>query len=514
MRAVSHLFTFIMCITAIATTAGEWFFSPTVSKDWETAIPESAFPFAMPEQGGIDLDSLLGRKCEVGSEGVVYWRFSSGRPQMLDFGIACDWWFQAAFNGKPCLDTLDTGNGHVGVDFSPNDNTVRLPVQEGGNLLAVRVIRGSESWRFVVGAPDAKWMPRHAVPDRLSARHAPMPDAGRSGGSYQVILLGDTHYDTSPEVYHRDYNEPNAQLNRIQRSEFARNEQIWRDCGPRMMRAAAAQVSDATALVVQVGDLVQGDCGNPTVHERMMGDALALFKGYFGKLPFLATVGNHDVRGPGAEAACRRAVTAWSSRELQRPVGKTTFHFRKDGDLWLFIDFNRPDLEAILQAFDSFPEARYKFIVTHGPVLPSDSASARWFLFGDFSDNLRRRFRELFLQNDVIVLTGHEHRLELQEVATPSGRITQLMANCVWGEGSTAAPQTEAEGPEQYGGWIRRHGGDAKLTRLLDEYHPALTRYWRAKGAGFYVLDISDSGVNARFFGGDAQKPCREIRLR
>lgn len=58
--------------------------------------------------------------------------------------------------------------------------------------------------------------------------------------SYSVVILGDTHYDKEPaSVYHSDYNEPVEWLNRVQRAEFARNGEMWRDRCPRLVRRAA-----------------------------------------------------------------------------------------------------------------------------------------------------------------------------------------------------------------------------------------------------------------------------------
>ena len=45
----------------------------------------------------------------------------------------------------------------------------------------------------------------------------------RDGKDYNLVILGDTHFDTEPEsVYHSHYNEPKEWLNRVQREEFAR----------------------------------------------------------------------------------------------------------------------------------------------------------------------------------------------------------------------------------------------------------------------------------------------------
>ena len=124
---------------------------------------------------------------------------------------------------------------------------------------------------------------------------------------YSIVILGDTHYDTEPaSVYHSNYNEKVEWLNRVQRAEFARNGEMWRERCPRMVRRASRLITPDTKMVFQMGDLVQGDCGNGEVHQKMLSDAIDLFKKELGGLPFAVVVGNHDIRGVDAKAVCHR----------------------------------------------------------------------------------------------------------------------------------------------------------------------------------------------------------------
>lgn len=488
--------------------ADQWFFSERVSGEWQNRIPAEAVPFALKD-GKINLDLLRGGA--AGKEhdtAVIYNRFLSERDGTLSIGFGCDWWMQVFCNGREYLNTMKSGNGSS--SYSPWNHPVQVPVKKGMNLLAAKLIRGKYSFTFVCGAVP----PIPELPQILARRTLPPPPPAGSGSSYQLILLGDTHFDAPYEVYHSAYNEPDEKLNRIQRAEFARNEAIWRERGPRMLKAAAGQITDRTRAVVQVGDLVQGDCGSPETHERMMLDTLSAFKASFHALPFLTVPGNHDVRGPGAAEACRRILLPYLSRELNRKITSTTFHFMLEDDLYVFIDFNEPDCDAIRKAFAEHPDARYKFVVTHGPVLPADSKVHSWFLFGSDADNVRRYFRELFLRNDVIVLTGHVHALELLECATDSGRITQLMANSVWSAEPLAQYIQEAGSAAEYGRNQKEVFRNSDGIRLLAEYQPAVTRYWHARGAGYFRLDIAPDGVVAHYFGGDSATPSRTIRLR
>ena len=121
---------------------------------------------------------------------------------------------------------------------------------------------------------------------------------------YSIVLLGDTHFDTEPaSVYHADYNEPVEWLNRVQRAEFARNGEMWRERCPLLLKRAAQLIGSDTKMVFQLGDLIQGDCGNPEVHKKMLEDVMNRFKSELHGLPFVTVTGNHDIRGTNAKEA-------------------------------------------------------------------------------------------------------------------------------------------------------------------------------------------------------------------
>ena len=52
-------------------------------------------------------------------------------------------------NGKTVYDTIVNGNG--ATTYLPTDHVFNFPVKKGKNLIAVRVLSGSEGWRFVCG---------------------------------------------------------------------------------------------------------------------------------------------------------------------------------------------------------------------------------------------------------------------------------------------------------------------------------------------------------------------------
>ena len=164
---------------------------------------------------------------------------------------------------------------------------------------------------------------------------------GRGEKSYSLILLGDTHYDVDPStVYHADYLENKDKINKAHLSEFARNGEMWKDRCPRLLRRANQLIGKDTRMVLQMGDLVQGDCGNGEVHRKMLSDALDRMKGELNGLPFVTVVGNHDIRGVDAKHVYHQFMPGRMSQELGKTITKTTCGFNIVDDAYIFIDFN------------------------------------------------------------------------------------------------------------------------------------------------------------------------------
>jgi len=161
------------------------------------------------------------------------------------------------------------------------------------------------------------------------------------GGAYGVAILGDTHYDAEPEsVYHSHYDESNRWA-KVQHAEFRRNGEMWRGRCKRLLEASGRLAAERpTDFVLQLGDLVQGDCDDVPTHGRMLTDCMCLFrKAYPADLPFLTVLGNHDVRGKGARTAYLDFVEKTLSPEAGVPARYPAFSFRKGRDLWVFCDF-------------------------------------------------------------------------------------------------------------------------------------------------------------------------------
>jgi len=368
------------------------------------------------------------------------------------------------------------------------------------------------------------------VPAVLLARELPIPVPTRGRGDYSFIVLGDIHFDgTSTSTYHSNYVKPSdPEKAQGYLDEFSRNAKMWADRLPRLLKAAASQVRSDTAFVLQMGDLVQGDCNSDAVHRRMAMDAFDTVKDAFGwKLPLYVTCGNHDIRQNGGILTTQAGPTYYAclSRRLAAEEGlvlaesdKLNYSFMRGPDLFVFANFNlaaTTELDFVRKAFAAHPEARYRFLITHGPPIPSDTTNWYWGLCNSKTDSdsaqaPRRELLSLLLANDVIVLAGHVHTTELTEIATDAGRVTQVIASSVFTSESMATKAPTRTEPAEYGVAQTTALGKA----VLGEYRPAMTRYWRGPTAGHMRVDVTSRGVTVRFCGGDAKSPREIWRIR
>ena len=368
---------------------------------------------------------------------------------------------------------------------------------------------------------------------------------GAADRTYSVSVLGDLHYDTAPDtVYHAKFIElfKGTELHPLRFKEFVRNAKMWAGPSRKILEASGKCVTDDTAMVLQMGDLIQGDCNDFAVHRRMLEDTARLMKSvYPDSLPFVTTCGNHDIRegGKGRNFAAAKPYAEFA-RDFHRrelggrvcgAIGESTFAFRQGPDLYLVMDFNPAETTTALvrRILDENRDVRYTFIVTHGGVFPFDSWTCRWFYLGgshgtDRSprvdpkvDAQRREMRALFASRNAIVLCGHTHHLELKEAEFPEGTITEMTMNSVPcksdGGEFPAVPEVVREGVGNYGNvdWVKR---DPSLVALFGEYQPFMRRYCLADAAGHARMRVSDAGVWFDYYGREAVTPTRTFVLR
>lgn len=338
------------------------------------------------------------------------------------------------------------------------------------------------------------------------------------GPSYSAVLLGDLHFDgTEKATYHANYSGT--------RAEFTRNYELWKDGGmSRSLLAAAGRANGRrAAMVLQLGDLVQGDCNNSSVHAQMLADAAATVTAALPNLPFATVCGNHDVRNGGTAQGESATYAEFATNALTaslapflggRTVDSTVFSFRYGRDLFVGLDYWKTDPYAVEQILLANADARYVFVLTHAPVLPMSKWVSREFMLGGSSQTVaRRRLRRALARANAIVLAGHVHTFEHHDWYGDGGRITEAIVNCVGMNDSKVAFPAE---PNVTASTVAEYGKDTTdaLAPLYDEYRPGLATCWESNASGHYRLDVSGSSVKLVYFGYDADEPTKTLVLR
>ena len=357
---------------------------------------------------------------------------------------------------------------------------------------------------------------------------------GSDERAYSVSILGDCHYDTAPDmVYHAKFIEMFRGTGKhpMRFKEFVRNATMWAGPSREILSASGRCVTADTAMVLQMGDLIQGDCNDFAVHRRMLDETAAFMKSvYPASLPFVTTCGNHDIRegGKGRDKAAAPVYSAFAREFHRKELGSrvcagldsSTFAFRQGPDLYLVLDFNfaEKQTDLVKRILDGNRDVRYTFVVTHGGVLPFDSWKCRWFyLGGEDVAQRRREMRAVFAKRNAIVLCGHTHHLELKEAQFPEGVITEMTMNSVPcksdGGEFPAEPDVVREGAENYGNvdWAK---DDPSFAALFGEYRPFMRRYFFADAAGHARMRVSDGGVWFDYYGRGSTEVTKTFRLR
>ena len=150
----------------------------------ETLKPQGVKPGA---DGRQELTPVLGSTA-VGRTAFVFIPLEVTRSGKITLGFGADWWIKAYLDGRPILDTYETGNRREGRAMSPpsrRDFTVSVDLEEGEHLVVIRFSRGRASAMLAAGVLDearrAAQRPTHweiddpLFEELLSERPQPIP---------------------------------------------------------------------------------------------------------------------------------------------------------------------------------------------------------------------------------------------------------------------------------------------------------------------------------------------------
>ena len=364
--------------------------------------------------------------------------------------------------------------------------------------------------------------------------------AQSAGSAYSVAVLGDTHFDqalqpefvasygdltedvsandmaryTAQSTYHANW----VENNQTHFKEFLRNGDMWRARCPSLVAASAAlAASKPTRFLLQVGDLVQGDCNDANVHAQMLNDAVSAIRGGFpSNLPFLTVLGNHDYR-TGARNAYLNFAQPFMASEIANLTGVTpaataypVYSFRLGDDQWVFCDFETVDMNPICDVIDADPSARHVFLVTHGPFTTSAASTsiynARWRLAGRAgSEASRPRLYETLSRRHAIVLSGHTHKTDYYWHRNEYGGFAEMTVNSVWKSEVLATSVPLYDKVDDYVSPL----SNADYKKEIAYFRPGLRRYFHNEAAGHYRLNVSEDVVTMEFYPGAATTPAR-----
>ena len=372
-------------------------------------------------------------------------------------------------------------------------------------------------------------------------------------GNYSVAVLGDTHFDAAPDsLYHAAY-DTSTSSGAYGISEYRRSAEMWQERMPSLL-AASAQVAQGgsvpapsgadlpTRFVLQLGDIINGDCNDNAVHRQMLDDALAATRAPYDAaiggnasaggsggaalrpLPFLTVLGNHDFRGsPNGRAI----YFDWAEPLLSAQIGESCayplFSFRVGRDRWIFCDFERVSLFDVAAEVESDPDARYVFLVTHGPFTACESGNnwiwrlSAWRGKGGTGLGVPELF-EAISRRRAIVLSGHTHYTAFYRNENQYGGYTEFTANSVWKSAdlASAEPIPGHDKPSAYGTWRMEEVSAANRAAYDTDialFKAGLKEYFLGKGAGHFRLEVTDRAVKMLFYPGDATVPARVFDL-
>ena len=349
--------------------------------------------------------------------------------------------------------------------------------------------------------------------------------AAGSGAPFSFILLGDLHFDRweHHDLKWLEAHKP-GDLSQIRNYTRLTSEVMPKLFAEVKARIAALQATDAPpAFVVQVGDLVEGLCGNEELAALQNREAIEFVNKAGLGLPLLFTKGNHDVTGDGAVAAFDHVLQPYMvqqarlvDRKSAHAGGNYTATFG-DTQFAFFDAYDKTSLDW-LEAVAAARTARHLFVAVHPPVVPY-GARASWYLYaGDKGRKQRDKLVNLLGAQEAMVLGGHLHKFASLTRVAGGKKFTQLAVSSVVSEpaqkirdvlhGTDAyiADQVELE---------PRHSPETAAARrqIYDAERQAVTAFEYADTSGYAVVTVRGAEVTAQAYAGTATTPFQTVQL-
>lgn len=333
------------------------------------------------------------------------------------------------------------------------------------------------------------------------------------GKDWSFTLLGDLHFD---RIEHHDWEWVREhQPNDVRQIEnYSR---ITRENLPSLLERAAERTRNDVncRFVIQLGDLVEGLCGNAKLAHRHCREATEWIDGFGFKRPFLITKGNHDITGPGAREAYDDILTPWMRK---RGAGSASFEQAEGGWKFVFFDsYDRKALDWFEKILTSSDRGRV-FFVTHLPVVPYNARSL-WSLYAHSRQrHLRARLLRLLEDHQAIVLCGHLHKYCWLRRESENGSFTQLALSSV-AYSLKDQPRRLLRGVDKYGPELTemepRHspGNLTERRAFLAEEKPFIREFDYGDFWGTAKVEVRGNKAKASVYQLRNPQPWRKLNL-
>jgi len=176
------------------------------------------------------------------------------------------------------------------------------------------------------------------------------------------------------------------------------------------------------------GDLSEGLAGSEAKARQMASNTMKAIDAIQMPVPWIIAKGNHDVTGPGAAAAFKEYYIPMFQEQTNQPeINSANYSYSYDNVQITCIDpwDKETDMIAFLESELSEPDATYKFVAIHEPVIPVTERC--WHAFRKDQEQ-REKLLEVIARNKAIVLCGHLHRYSVVRRNTSYGPVVQVMA--------------------------------------------------------------------------------------
>ena len=231
--------------------------------------------------------------------------------------------------------------------------------------------------------------------------------------SYQVTFLGDIHYD-APQYHIKPLDERRAKLHYTQ----------WKGVSQEVLFAASKQSKQDVPFVVQLGDIINGDCDNAERQGAALQDAFGILKKFFPGKKVFAVRGNHEHRGEkDAVLAPERYLAPLLKKELGKDavMDGLNYAIRYGRDLYIFYDYrNQNSGKFTKEVLSANSDARHVFFLTHLPMFPCSIGNPGWVV-PDFKELI-----PLLAERKAVVINAHTHSMNHIVYKSPFGTVPQI----------------------------------------------------------------------------------------